>query len=341
MSHWSLHKEECERLERQMRDADVVNEFPFTFTQEATVQVCEKVETRCSVLAKWGIHRVGMWTCECSCFALGSSLDRSRLVEGWNLPSVLCPCKGPLSPIQKQLSCWKDYLEWRCIPLHSPAAFLLQWPLTLYWVAQLAATRSLISVTTDELCIHYLGPDKELFQLSVFGELHALFPGVQVRIELVGPAIPETRDGEIYDLRSYARCAETDCICKYADESISSHVSAAKSSAVTLRLHAGYYHDRYRDVVKDSSPHLIIAPNAGVAAYSTWLPTIELIKEIGIPAVFTDYCEEACHLAACCISTVTGRSPRIPIQLNPFRQPLAVEDSALFLPCYSNCFLFG
>lgn len=29
------------------------------------------------------------------------------------------------------------------------------------------------------------------------------------------------------------------------------------------------------------------------------------------------------------------------IQLNPFRQPMAVEDSALFLPCYSNCFLFG
>ncbi|KAK3013337.1 hypothetical protein RJ639_009308 [Escallonia herrerae] len=179
-----------------------------------------------------------MWTRECSCFALGSSLDRSRLVEGWNLPSVLCPCKGP---------------------------------------------------------------DKELFQLSVFGELHALFPGVQVRIDLVGPAIPET----------------------------SSHASTAKSSAVTLRLHAGYYHDRYRDVAKNSSPHLIIAPNAGVAAYSTWLPTIGLIKEIDIPAVFTDYCEEACHLAACCI------------QLNPFRQPLAVEDIALFLPCYSNCFLFG
>lgn len=29
------------------------------------------------------------------------------------------------------------------------------------------------------------------------------------------------------------------------------------------------------------------------------------------------------------------------IQLNPFRQPMVIEDSALFLPCYSNCFLFG
>ena len=38
-----------------------------------------------------------------------------------------------------------------------------------------------------------LGPKKELLQLAVFGELHALFPSVQVHIELVGPAIPESR----------------------------------------------------------------------------------------------------------------------------------------------------
>lgn len=93
--------------------------------------------------------------------------------------------------------------------------------------------------------------------------------------------------------------------------------------------------------MKDTPPNLIIAPNAGVAAYRSWLQTIELIHEIKVPAFFSDYCEEACNLATSCISSVTGASPTIPIQLNPFRQPLAVEDSALFLPCYSNCFIFG
>lgn len=29
------------------------------------------------------------------------------------------------------------------------------------------------------------------------------------------------------------------------------------------------------------------------------------------------------------------------IQLNPFRQPMAVEESPLFIPCYSNCFIFA
>lgn len=33
----------------------------------------------------------------------------------------------PVAPIPKQLSSWKDYYEWRCIPLHSPVALLLHW----------------------------------------------------------------------------------------------------------------------------------------------------------------------------------------------------------------------
>lgn len=37
------------------------------------------------------------------------------------------------------------------------------------------------------------GPEKELLQLAVFAELHALFPGVHVHIELVGPAVPQNR----------------------------------------------------------------------------------------------------------------------------------------------------
>ena len=37
------------------------------------------------------------------------------------------------------------------------------------------------------------GPEKELLQLVAFGELRALFPGVQIHIELVGPEVPQSR----------------------------------------------------------------------------------------------------------------------------------------------------
>ncbi|XP_063936789.1 uncharacterized protein LOC108196101 isoform X2 [Daucus carota subsp. sativus] len=333
IAHWSVHKEECERLEEQMKHADELNDFPFTFAREATVEVLEKKETRCSFLEKRGIHCVNMWMCECRC---GISLKNSRLMEGWCLASVLCPCREPSSLLQNQLDTWEDYYEWRCIPLQSPVAILLHLPLTLYWAAQLTLARSLTSKAIDELNIHYLGPDKELSQVSVFSELRALFPRVRIRLELVGPAVPQYRDGERIDLHQYAQCNETDCICKSSHRESS---SAASTLGVAVRLHSGYYHDRYRDLAKESLPHLIIAPNAGIAAYTSWSPTIELLKDLDVPAVFTDYCEEASNLAASCISTITGRPLAVP--LNPFRQPLIVENSALLLPCYSNCFLFG
>ncbi|KAG6654432.1 zinc finger MYND domain-containing protein 15 [Carya illinoinensis] len=338
--HWSDHKEECKRFEQQMKRVDILNDFPFTFSQEATLQVLEK-ETRCLFLSKRGIHQMGMWLHECSCGASVTSSNCSRSNDGWHLPRILCPCTEPVSPMSKQLSGWKDYHEWRCIPLHSPAALLLHWPLTIYHAIQLAGLGSVNHEFREKLYIHYLGPEKELLQLTVFSELHALFPGVHVHIELVGPAIPLNRDGESIDLCNHAHCLETDCSCKSSSESMSMDVKTSRTSKVTLQLRSGLYHDRYRDIAEDFSPHLVIAPNAGIAAYSSWLPTVELIKETKVPAIFSDYCEEACHLGAYCISIITGRPLTFPIQLNPFRQPMVVANSALFLPCYSNCFLFG
>lgn len=272
---------------------------------------------------------------ECHCGSSSASFDHKRLNNCWDLPSVLCPCRGPDALVSKQLSSWRDYYNWRGIPLDSPVALLLQWPLTIYHAAQLVGITTLNLEVSDKLYIHYLGPEKELLQLAVFGELLALFPGVHIHIDLVGPAIPSQRDGEKIGISKYPCCSEANCVCKLATEKVSI------TSALTLQLWRGFYHDRYKDIVKDSFPHLIIAPNGGIAAYSSWLPSTELIEKIDAPAVFTDYCEEACHLAASCIKTVTGRHLRLPVQLNPFRQPIAVEDSVLLLPCYSNCFLFG
>ncbi|KAH9609165.1 hypothetical protein KSS87_002391 [Heliosperma pusillum] len=288
ISHWNDHKEECERLQEQMGNVDIVNEFPFTFREEATTQFSQKKKK--------------------------SHAD-------------------PVS-LSKQLSCWKEYYDWRSIPTDSPVALLLQWPLTIYHAVQLNIHRMPNCETSKQIInIHYLGPDKELFQVAAFGELLALLPQYHVHIELVGPAVPEHRDGEIINLDIFACCDDGDCKCKMPNES--------RSSAVTLRLLKGFYHDRFRDVVKDGFPHLIVAPNAGIAAYPSWKESIELIHLLNVPAVFTDFCEEAAHLAASCLSTVTGCELALPIKLNPFRQPLAVEDSVLHLPCYSNCFVFG
>ncbi|KAG5059328.1 hypothetical protein AAZX31_01G035500 [Glycine max] len=341
IAHWSRHKHECDRLQQQLKSVEVLNNFPFTFSRESTFQVCVKQETRCSFFSKRGLHQVGMWMHECHCGASSTSFDCLGLNNGWDLPSSLCPCCEPSSPVSEQLHCWRDYYKWRCIPLDSPVALLLQWPLTIYHAARLVGITALNPEISDKLYIHYLGPEKELLQLAVFGELLALFPGVRIHIELVGPAIPPQRDGEMIHISKYPCCNEDECECKIGSKNTFLETQSGITSTLTLQLWQGFYHDRYRDIVKDSFPHLIIAPNGGIAAYSSWLPSIELIKKIDVPVVFTDYCEEACHLAANCIKTVTGSPLKLPVQLNPFRQPMAVEDSVLLLPCYSNCYLFG
>ncbi|KAI5437229.1 hypothetical protein KIW84_023376 [Lathyrus oleraceus] len=75
IAHWSHHKTECDRLQQQMESLAVLNDFPFTFSRQATIQVCANQETRCSFLSKRGLHRVGMWMCECLCGASSSSFD--------------------------------------------------------------------------------------------------------------------------------------------------------------------------------------------------------------------------------------------------------------------------
>ncbi|KAJ8761030.1 hypothetical protein K2173_022068 [Erythroxylum novogranatense] len=253
LSHWNDHKLECERLEQQMKRVDLLNDFPFTFAQEATFEIYEKKETRCSFFSKRGIHRLGMWICECQCAALRAFSDSSSsTTNAWGLSSELCPCRGPISLVSEHIRCWMDYYQWRCIPLHSPVAMLLHWPLTIYYAACLTRMKSLNHTSCKHLCIHYLGPEKELLQLPAFGELHALFPGVRVHIELIGPAVPPQRDNEKIDICNYAYCLDENCICKSSSEN-----AIMGSSSVTVQLHRGYYHDCFRELAKVYHLHLL------------------------------------------------------------------------------------
>ena len=41
---------------------------------------------------------------------------------------------APPSPPKQRLQSWQDYVTWRGLDADSPAAMLMQWPLTLYHV---------------------------------------------------------------------------------------------------------------------------------------------------------------------------------------------------------------
>jgi hypothetical protein len=44
------------------------------------------------------------------------------------------------------------------------------------------------------MCVKWVaGPERELSQLPVFGELLALLPGLQIYIDFIGPSVPIAR----------------------------------------------------------------------------------------------------------------------------------------------------
>ena len=79
---------------------------------------------------------------------------------------------------------------------------------------------------------------------------------------------------------------------------------------------------------------------AGLAAYQSWAATLESLPR-GVPALFTDYCEEAALRAAAMAAALTGAPLALPVSVNPFRRPASSTGRDNALPSLSNGFMFG
>ena len=53
-------------------------DFNYVLVLVFLCKIVKKQESRCSFLSKRGLHRVGMWTCECTCGDSLDSFDYSR-----------------------------------------------------------------------------------------------------------------------------------------------------------------------------------------------------------------------------------------------------------------------
>ncbi|CAM6119122.1 unnamed protein product [Calypogeia fissa] len=164
----------------------------------------------------------------------------------------MCPCKDPSRGSERQLSNWTDYFTWRQLSFDSAVALLLHWPLTLYHaISLISQCMPTMTKLGSRIHVHYLGPEKELQMLPVFAELMALLPGIHVHIDMVGPAVPASRDGEFLELTEYPKCLDPNCTCKArrGDRLVGSEVETESmhpcNGRLTLKLWRGLYHDRY------------------------------------------------------------------------------------------------
>ncbi len=111
-------------------------------------------------------------------------------------------------------------------------------------------------------------------------------------------------------------------------------------------------------------PLVVLCPNAGLPAYPTWGPTLELllpqsavnthaaktqvqvqdrrIRRTPMAVMFTGYNEEECVRSGQMLYGMYGMELAVRQEVNPFRQPLwCYERAGNALPSYSNGFVYG
>tara|TARA_B110000483_G_scaffold225257_1_gene284753 strand:- start:170 stop:1018 length:849 start_codon:yes stop_codon:yes gene_type:complete len=120
---------------------------------------------------------------------------------------------------------------------------------------------------------------------------------------------------------------------------------------VSAHLHKGLYHDLTTDDFWSSwdGIRMIFMPNAGIAAFTSWQPTLRTIaRRVGDTSVIiTDYTEEAALMGLRELKKMVLREKVadawefLEVRVNPYRQPVSCKTSDNALPSYANGFIFG
>jgi len=228
-----------------------------------------------------------------------------------------------------------------------------------YAVRQLADFRGRPSDGSPERCVavDVLGAEKEVDQLErTIIALHWLryideliapkkrgFVYPPLHLNLIGPEVPFNA---LYD-----RDFEGECW--------------ARTNPVTVHMYRGLYHEvretitcayERNDFLRD--PHrLVFMPNAGIAAFTSWEPTLKmLVNDVGETrrfgskqpvVVITDYTEEAANMGLKELKKmvlrekVAARWKFLEVRVNPYRQPVSCKGADNAMPSYANGFIFG
>ena len=327
------HADECASLKAHMSTRYRVQLEPEPeWLGRAMDHRCEM--TSCELLASIGCHSEECYQLICGCamprathcyLVDGAPSDEQQAEQQAEKEAA---CAGS-TPASAHVSTWAEYYERRreWIPLDSPLALLLTWPLTVYYALCRLGLADL--PTAREVAVHYLGPEKEVLLLPLFAELASLCPASTICITMVGPlsiALPAP---------------------------ISFH--GKRGGRVSVSVVKGLYHQLHLP-----EPDLAIAPNAGLAVSGyreRWPPTLRHIERKGIPFLFSDYSEQSiekglatARVVSETLARVQGKEglpaalggamePSTGVLLNPFRAPMRlprVDDGSVGHPTLSN-----
>lgn len=255
----------------------------------------------------------GWWTdAPCSCddqvdYMWGMQLLEEEHVgeRGWKLPDDEIPwldfestdIPPPSAPPAFEHT-WTSYYKWRGLPMHSPAALLLHWPLSIYRLLyQLHCISSDIPSERRSLTVHLLGVEKELDVLPMyvfsvvfsvpslspifsFGELALLIPNTDIDLVMFGPGVFRL----LMD-------AEEDEDCLASQPYAYTYTAPDASGGSTIRISlsdSGPIWGDHEIHIPSNRPDAMIALNANLGGYNQWELALLASRAYNIPFAVTE-----------------------------------------------------
>ncbi|KAJ7490266.1 hypothetical protein B0H11DRAFT_1719369 [Mycena galericulata] len=289
-------------------------------------------------------------------------LDAKHLTDrdGWRLEPELIPFHNfsslwtpPRLASKVSITNWAGWYAWRRLPKESPAALLMHYPMSIYWL--LVDTLGVADPKAGspdgprvQLNVHYIGAEVELNFLPLFAELALLLPYTDIKLIFFGQAV--------HTIVSKAKASHPKSLAAQASPKspIYSYTAPEESGAgrIQLYLHGAADHWAPADAAPALSAYgaasALVAPNAGLGSYQAWYPTILYAHQMQLPFGVTDYAEQSCETQRLMFpkllqaegavpGSVMGRVPgapdaeacrraagknwEYPIALNPFQRP--------------------
>ncbi|KAH8102056.1 hypothetical protein BXZ70DRAFT_890805 [Cristinia sonorae] len=252
--------------------------------------------------------------------------------DGWKLPSRLIPYrdfpsddKRPIivTEFGEPVKDWDSWYRWRKIPKESPAALIMDFPMSVYQMVVncLEITNATIGSEEKRIQIHIqmLGVEVELNYLPLFSELALLLPYHDIKLVMFGYSVHKLwQESRKHPKSLVAKSSPTTPIFTYK-----APVECGSGSIeVFLQGESPTWSPTDSPFGR---PDALVACNAGLGSYPDWVPVIIAAHVLEIPFATTEYAEQSAETQRSSFPImVMGRAaPRkeYPIELNPFQSP--------------------
>ncbi|KAJ7639139.1 hypothetical protein FB45DRAFT_904826 [Roridomyces roridus] len=236
-------------------------------------------------------------------------LETKHLTDraGWKLEPELIPFhtfsslwEPPRLASKVTITDWDSWYSWRRLPKESPAALIMDFPMSVYWL--LVHTLQVADPKAGspdgprvQLKVHYVGAETELNFLPLFAELALLLPYTDITVVFFGKAVQT--------IVSTAKESHPKSLAAQASPTtpIFSYTAPEESGAGRIQLFLHGTSDSWTPADADATlsaygvPSALVAPNAGLGSYPSWFPVILYAHQMQLPFGVTEYTEQSCE----------------------------------------------